>query len=96
MSCRITKERCFECRNGAALIAITAVGAFSVYGIMGRKGDKAEAQIGISFCRQEVKVKTYIITGANSGLGFETAKRIAKCKGTWYLYMSSFARYSHS
>ena len=30
MSCRITKERCFECKNGTALIAIMAVGAFFI------------------------------------------------------------------
>ena len=37
MSCRITKEGCFECNNGGALTAVMAMGAFSVYGIMVRK-----------------------------------------------------------
>lgn len=49
MSCRITKERCFECRNGAALIAITAVGAFPDWWKTGWKYGRVEVRIGI--CR---------------------------------------------
>ena len=55
MSSRITKERCFECRYEAALIAIMAMGAFSVYGIIEWRRVKTEAQI----------VKERIEDGAN-------------------------------
>ena len=55
MSCRITKERCFECKNGAAPIALMAVGAFPVYGIIERKHVKTEVRI----------VKERIEDGAN-------------------------------
>ena len=52
MSCRITKERCFECRNGAALIAITAVGAFPDWWKTGWKYGRVEGRIGS--CQIEV------------------------------------------
>ena len=39
------------------------------------KGKQIKTSLSIS--REEIKMKTYVITGANSGLGFETAKRIA-------------------
>ena len=45
-SCRITKERCFECKNGAAPIAIMAVGAFYRWWKRGWKYGRVEVRTG--------------------------------------------------
>lgn len=58
-----------------ALLAIVVVGFFTVISIL-----KFYAYITCGYFHERVKMngKTVIITGANGGIGFETAKEIAK------------------